>query len=157
MTTYEILTAIENSIFAHAINKTDYVVGASLQILHVLGLIMFLSSIVLIALRSFGLVLTEQSIAQVAKSTAKWMWAGLVFAVFSGTLMFVATPKLYFYNSAFGFKMLLMVVAIAVQVTLLRRVAKDPAVTPAFARAIVSVCAVCWFGVAMAGRMIAFV
>jgi hypothetical protein len=157
MTTFEILTAIQDSALAHAISKTDHLVGAVLQIVHVIGLILFLASIVLIALRSLGWVLSDQSIADVAKSTSKLMWTGLVFTAISGTLMFVATPKLYFYNSAFGVKMLLMLVAIVVQATLFRRVAKNPSVTPAFARASVGACVACWFGVAMAGRMIGFV
>ena len=157
MTTQELLTAIQNSPVAHAISKTDHMVGAVLQILHVLGLILFLASIVLIALRAIGWALADQSIAEVAKSTSKLMWLGLGMTALSGTLMFVATPKLYFYNTAFGLKMGLMLFAIVVQATLFRRVANDASASPAFARTSVALCVTCWFGVAMAGRMIGFV
>lgn len=157
MTTFEVLTAIQDSPVAHAISKTDHLVGAVLQIVHVLGLILFLASIVLIALRSLGWVLSDESVADVAKGTSKLMWTGVAFTALSGTLMFVATPKLYFYNTAFAWKMALMVVAVLVQATLFRRVANDAAATPALARASVTLCVACWFGVAMAGRMIGFV
>ena len=157
MNTHELLTAIQDSPVAHAISKTDHLVGAVLQIVHVLGLILFLASIVLIALRAIGWVLVEQSVADVAKSTSKLMWVGLAMTALSGTLMFVATPKLYFYNTAFALKMLLMLFAIVVQATLFRRVANEPSASPAFARTSVGLCVTCWFGVAMAGRMIGFV
>ena len=157
MTTFEVLTAIESSPVAHAISKTDHMVGAVLQIVHVIGLILFLASILLIALRSLDWALADQSVADVAKSTSKLMWTGLALTALSGTLMFVATPKLYFYNSAFGIKMALMLVAIVAQATLFRRVANNSVATPAFARASVGACVACWFGVAMAGRMIGFV
>jgi hypothetical protein len=157
MNTHDILTAIQDSALAHAISKTDHLVGAVLQIFHVLGLILFLASIVLIALRSVNAVLVEESIAGVAKSASKMMWVGLGLTALSGTLMFVATPKLYFYNAAFGWKMALMVAAVAVQATLFRRVANGALATPALARAGTALCVTCWFGVAMAGRMIGFV
>lgn len=152
-----LLTALQDSPLAHAISKTDHLVGAVLQIFHVIGLILFLGSIVLIALRALGWVLTDQTVADVAKSASKLLWLGFGFTALSGSLMFIATPKLYFYNSAFGIKMGLMVLALALQATLFRRVANDPGATPRFAKASVALCVASWFGVAMAGRMIGFV
>lgn len=157
MTVVEVLQAIQDSALAHAISKTDHLVGAGLQIVHVIGLILFLASIVLIALRTMGWALSEQTVADVAKSASKLMWLGLVLTAMSGTLMFVATPKLYFYNSAFGLKMGLIVLAIAVQATLFRQIANETLAHPALAKASVVLCVTAWFGVAIAGRMIGFV
>lgn len=157
MTVVEVLQAIQDSALAHAISKTDHLVGAGLQIVHVLGLILFLASIVLIALRTMEWALTEQTVADVAKSASKLMWLGLVLTAMSGTLMFIATPKLYFYNSAFGLKMGLIVLAIAVQATLFRQIANEALARPALAKASVALCVTAWFGVAIAGRMIGFV
>ena len=157
MTIVEVLQAIQDSALAHAISKTDHMVGAGLQIVHVLGLILFLASIVLIALRTIGWALADQAISAVAKETSKLMWLGLVLTAVSGTLMFIATPKLYFHNSAFGLKMGLILIAVIVQVTLFRQIANGAIAHPVFARASVAVCVASWFAVAIAGRMIGFV
>jgi len=157
MTVIELLTALENSALAHAISKTDHLVAAGLQIIHVLGLIFFLASLVLISLRAIGWALADHSIADVARDTSRLLWIGLGLTVLSGTLMFIATPRLYYFNWAFGAKMALLAVAVLVQATLFRRVANAEAPTPAFARASIGLSVACWFGVAMAGRMIGFV
>jgi hypothetical protein len=157
MTILDVLTAIQDSPLAHAISKTDHMVGAGLQIIHVLGLIFFLASLVLLSLRAVGWALQDQPVEQVAKDTSRLLWIGLALTAFSGTAMFIATPKLYYFNWAFGFKMALLLVAVIVQATLFRRVAHSTAPTPLFVRTSVGLSIACWFSVAMAGRMIGFV
>lgn len=157
MSVLDVLTALQDSALAHAISKTDHLVAAGLQIVHVLGLIFFLASLVLISLRAIGWALAEQPIPEVARDTSRLMWAGLFLTALSGTLMFVATPKLYYFNWAFGLKMALVVVALAIQATLFRRIAKRDAPTLRFVRLSVGLCVASWFSVAMAGRMIGFV
>jgi hypothetical protein len=157
MSVVDILTAIQDSGVAHAISKTDHMVGAGLQIVHVLGLIFFLASLVLISLRALGWALADQPVNSVARDTSRLLWAGLALTALSGTLMFIATPKLYFFNWAFGLKMALVLFAILVQATLFRKVAKSSDPSLRFVRASVALTVGCWFGVAMAGRMIGFV
>ena len=157
MTILEILTAVQDSPIAHAISKTDHMVGAGLQIVHVLGLIFFLASLVLLSLRAVGWALADQPVTQVARDTSRLMWVGLALTALSGTAMFIATPKLYYFNWAFGLKMALLLVAIIVQATLFRRVANSAAPSPLFVRTSVGLSVACWFSVAMAGRMIGFV
>ena len=65
MAVHDILTAIQNSPIAHAISKTDHMVGAGLQIIHVMGLVLFLASLVLISLRLLRWVLADQPIDDV--------------------------------------------------------------------------------------------
>lgn len=157
MSTLDVLTAIQDSAIAHAISKSDHLVGAGLQIIHVMGLVLFLASLVLISLKLLGWVFAQQSVSQVAAETSRLMWLGLGLTALSGTLMFVASPKLYFYNWAFGLKMLLLLVAVAVQVVLFRKVAISESASPAFARVAVGLSVASWFAVALAGRMIGFV
>jgi cytochrome bd-type quinol oxidase subunit 2 len=152
-----VLTAIQNSAVAHVISKSDHLVAAGLQIVHILGFVILLGSLVLISLRVLGLVFTRQPLEQVARDSIRLIWFGLAVAVVSGTLMFVSTPKLYFYNSAFEMKMLLFVVAIALQVTVFRKVVANQDRSPAFARISVTLSLVAWFGIGMAGRAIGFV
>ena len=157
MSTFDVLTWLQDSALAHAISKTDHLVGAGLQIVHVMGLVSLLASLVLISLHLLGLAFKHQPTVDIARESMRLVWAGLVLTALSGTLMFIATPKLYFYNPAFRLKMLLFVVAVLVQLALFRRAAKQTSQSPVFARVSVGVSLVAWFSVAMAGRIIGFI
>jgi hypothetical protein len=157
MTTFDVLSWLQDSALAHAISKTDHLVGAGLQIIHVMGLVALLASLVLISLHLLGLAFKQQPITDIAKEATKLVWLGLGLTALSGTLMFIATPKLYFYNPSFQLKMGLFLVAVIVQLALFRKAAKQTTPNPAFARASVSISLAAWFSVAMAGRMIGFI
>jgi small-conductance mechanosensitive channel len=157
MTTLEVLTALQNSAVAHAVSKSNHMVGAGLQIVHVLGFILLLASLVLVSLRLLGLAFADQPISKIGRDATRLIWLGLALAVISGTLMFVSSPRMYYYNPAFELKMLLLIVAVLVQVLLLRRVTAIDSPTPALARTSVALSLVFWFGVGLAGRIIGFI
>jgi len=157
MTTFEVLSWLQDSALAHAISKTDHMVGAGLQIVHVMGLVALLASLVLIGLRLAGLAFKHQPLTDIASEATKLVWLGLALTALSGTLMFIATPKLYFYNPAFRLKIILFFVAVIVQLLLFRKTAAQTSPTPSFARASVGISLAAWFSVAMAGRMIGFI
>jgi hypothetical protein len=156
MSTDQILTAIQNSAIAHAISKSDHLVGAGLQVVHVLGFIALLAALVLISLRLLNLVLKQQRIQEVTRDANRLFYIGLALTVSSGVLMFVSSPRLYYYKSAFELKMLLFVSALVIQFALLRRVASQESPNPVLARTAVAVSLVVWFGIGLAGRMIGF-
>ena len=91
-----LLVTIQNSAIAHAISKSDHMVAASLQVVHVLGFIALLAALVLISLRLLNLVLVEQALADVTRDANRLLYIGLALTVASGVLMFVATPRLYY-------------------------------------------------------------
>jgi uncharacterized membrane protein YcfT len=157
MSTHDILIAIQNSAVAHAVSKSNHLVGAGLQIVHVLGFILLLAALVLISLRVLGLALKNQSIPDVAVDATRLIWIGLALAVVSGTLMFVATPTLYFYKWAFELKMGLLVIAVILQTTVFRKVSRSESPNPAFARTSVLLSLLAWFGIGFAGRIIGFI
>ena len=157
MSTHDILTWIQNSPLAHAISKTDHLVGAGLQVVHVMGLVALLASLVLISLHLLGFAFKHHPTVEIAKESTRLVWWGLALTALSGTLMFIATPTLYFYNPAFRWKMGLFLVAVVVQLALFRRAANRTAPTPSFAKVSVVVSLAAWFSVAMAGRMIGFI
>lgn len=155
MSTHDILTWIQDSALAHAISKTDHLVGAGLQVVHVMGLVALLASLVLISLHLLGLAFKHHPTVEIARESTRLVWWGLALTALSGTLMFIATPTLYFYNPAFRLKMLLFLLAVVVQLALFRRAASQA--TPSFAKVGVAVSLAAWFSVAMAGRMIGFI
>jgi hypothetical protein len=157
MSTHDILTWIQDSAVAHAISKTNHLVGAGLQVVHVMGLVALLASLVLISLHLLGIAFKHHPTVEIARESTRLVWWGLALTACSGTLMFIATPTLYFYNSAFRLKMGLFLVAVVLQLGLFRRAANPSSATPAFAKVSVVVSLAAWFGVAMAGRMIGFI
>ena len=157
MSTHEILTAIQNSPVAHAISKSNHMVAAILQVVHVLGFILLLASLVLISLRLLGLAFKEQPITRVARDATRLLWIGLGMAVASGTLMFVSSARLYYYNPAFEVKMGLFAIAVLVQLLLLRKATATDSPTPTLARTSVALALISWFGVGLAGRIIGFI
>jgi hypothetical protein len=150
------LTAIQDSAVAHAISKSNHLIAAGLQIVHVLGFVVLLAALVLLSLRLLGLVFKQQPIEQVSRDAIRLIWWGLAIAEISGTLMFVSSPKLYFFKGVFQIKMLFLIVAVIVQITLFRKVVAGGH-SPSFVRSIVALSLVAWFGIGMAGRAIGFV
>ena len=70
---------------------------------------------------------------------------------FQAILMFIGSPKHYFYNPAFDVKMLLLVVAVLVQAVLFRWVSRSDNPSPWLTRTTVAVSLASWFAVSMAG------
>jgi hypothetical protein len=157
MTTLDALNLIQASALSHAISKSNHLLIAGFQVFHVMGFVLLLAALVLISLRLLGLVLTQQPVPEVASQALRLVWSGLALAVGSGVLMFIGSPKHYFYNPAFDVKMVLLLVAVLVQALLFRKVANSDHPSPWLARITVAVSLVFWFAVSMAGRAIGFV
>jgi hypothetical protein len=122
-----------------------------------MGFVLLLAALVLISLRLLGLILTQQAVPEVARQSLRLVWSGLALAVGSGLLMFIGSPRHYFYNPAFDVKMVLLVIATLVQAVLFRQVANSDPPTPWLARTSVALSLGLWFAVSMAGRAIGFV
>jgi hypothetical protein len=155
MTLLEFLDWLEATPVAHAISKSHHLVGAVLQVVHIVGFISLLAAVVLLALRSFNVVLAGYDLRRLNRELGWALWGGLALTIVSGTLMFVSSPKLYAWNQAFDVKIVLLPFAIAIQGMLFQRVAVHrggalPAIVSAAS-------AVVWFAIGVAGRVIGFV
>jgi hypothetical protein len=157
MTAVEALDFIQSSALAHAISKSNHLLIASLQVFHVLGFVLLLAALVLISLRLLNFILSTQTVPQVATQALQLLWLGLALAVGSGTLMFIGSPRHYFYNSAFELKMVLLAAAVIFQASLLRWIIKGEPAGPWLTRVSVGLSLALWFAVGMAGRAIGFV
>src|SRR4029077_4526949 len=104
MTTTDVLNLIQASALSHAISKSNHLLIAGFQVFHVIGFVLLLAALVLISLRLLGLILQQQTVPQVARQALGLLWSGLALAVISGALMFIGSPRHYFYNPAFDVK-----------------------------------------------------
>ncbi len=149
MSVRDTLIWLQGTPLAHAVSKSNHLVGAGLQVVHIVGFILLLAAVVLLALRGFGLTLPGVTRERLQQVFAPILWTGVGLTVLSGGVMFVSAPLLYFYNRVFETKMLLFAVAVVAQILLLR-LRPGPGVA-----AVVSL--VLWFAVSFAGRAIGFV
>jgi hypothetical protein len=152
MSFYETL---QNSPLAHLINGSNHLVGAAFQIVHILGIVLLLTAVLLVALRLLGLGLREQTLAEVEQLARPFLWLGLAAAVISGSLFFVSTAVIYASKTALQIKLVLLVLAVLLQFGLIRRLVAHPA-SKGVARAGALASLGLWFGVGLAGRAIGF-
>jgi hypothetical protein len=157
MTVTDVLNLIQASALSHAISQSNHLLVAGFQVFHVMGFVLLLAALVLISLRLLGLILERQPVPEVASQALRLVWSGLALAVASGALMFIGSPKHYFYNPAFDVKMVLLLAAVLVQALLFRKVANSEHPNPWLVRTSVALSLGFWFAVSMAGRAIGFV
>jgi hypothetical protein len=96
------------------------------EILHIIGFIILIGTIVIVDLRLLGVGMRRQTSAELVKDTAPWTLLGLVMIVITGPMIFLSDPVLYLYNEAFRFKITMLIVCIIFNWTLHRKVANAP-------------------------------
>jgi hypothetical protein len=157
MTVEHLLDLLQNSFIARAVSKSDHLVGAALQIFHIIGFLLLLAALLLVVLRAFGSALVELPLARVRRDAGRLALAGFALTFTSGLLIFIATPRLYVHNWAFLLKMALLAAALLVQWTLVCRLLQREQTPRLLGRATLVLSLGLWFGVSIAGRMIGFI
>ncbi|WP_331346686.1 DUF6644 family protein [Cellvibrio sp. UBA7661] len=157
MNTQELFQAVQNSDIAIALGQAPIFFGILAQLFHISGLVLLLTSILLVNLRLLGVGFTWFSAPQLAQYTKPFIYTGLLFLILSGVFMLAPSAALYEPNPAFWIKLKLFAVALLIQFTLYRAVStnENPNRILAVTTAIVSL--VLWFSVGLAGRAIGFV
>jgi len=79
-----------------------------LESIHVIGLALVFGTIGVIDLRLLGAASTERPFKRMASDILKWTWVAFVLAALTGTLMFITNATVYYHNSFFRIKMVLL-------------------------------------------------
>jgi hypothetical protein len=157
MSTEVLFNSIQHSSLGDVLGKADPLIGALSQLIHIAGLILILSAVVLVNLRLLGFGLKRQSLPELVKTTTPQIWYGLVLLVLSGLFIFIPSATIYLHNTAFWTKFSLLAIVLVIQFTLFRKVTsvENPKRGVAILTAVTSL--VLWFGVAFAGRFIGYI
>jgi hypothetical protein len=157
MSTEALFNSIQHSALGEVLGKADPLVGALSQLIHIAGLLLILSAVVLVNLRLLGFGLKKQSLPGLVKTTTPQILYGLGLLVLSGLFIFIPSATIYLHNTAFWTKFSLLAIVLVIQFTLFRKVAsvEHPKRSVAILTAATSL--VLWFGVAFAGRIIGFI
>jgi hypothetical protein len=133
----------------------------TLEAVHVVALSIVFGTIMIVDLRVLGVASTQRIFRRVSGDALKWTWLAFAVAVVTGGLMFASNAVVYFENTSFRIKMVLIALAgfnmIAFHIT---EGDSDgwhrhrPA--PGIARFCAILSLVLWVGVIGAGRTIGF-
>jgi hypothetical protein len=119
---------------------------------HLIGLALFVGTLLLIDMGLLGVAMRRQPIAEVAAALAPWTWSGFALLLLTGPFMFAAQAAKWHDNPVFWIKMLLLIVATIFQWSVRRRVtAEQPA------KLIGAVSLFLWIGTGLLSKMMEFV
>lgn len=78
---------------------------------HVVAIALVVGLIAVIDLRLLGIASVEHALTKLTHDILPWTWGAFCVAVLSGSAMFISQPVLYFENTAFRVKALLLLLA----------------------------------------------
>lgn len=93
--------------------------------IHLIGLALFVGTLLLTNLGLLGLAMRRQPVQQVAAALAPWTWTGFGLLMFTGPLMFTAQAAKWHDNPVFWIKMLLLVGATIFQLSVRRLILSE--------------------------------
>jgi hypothetical protein len=146
----------DNSMIGSAI-RDSRVAFPIIENFHLFALTVLLGTLVILCLRQFGLVLKNQSIAEVAAQLKPWNRWGMAVMLTSGILLFLSEAMKCYGNTSFRVKMFFLFLALIYQFSFYNRlVAREHEFAPMGGKIAASVALFLWFGVGLAGRAIGF-
>ena len=133
-----------------------------LESIHVVGLALVFGTIAILDLRLLGVASTDRPVSRLMADLLKWTWAAFALTALTGGLMFSTNALVYFHNTFFRAKMILLVLAglnmLVFELTARKTLGRWDAGsrTPPAARVVATVSILIWVGVIVAGRAIGF-
>lgn len=126
------------------------------QTFHLLSIAVVLGSIVVLNLRVLGVAASTQEPIEMARRLAPWTWSALPILFVSGLVFVLARPQRYFTNPVFGLKFALLLPAIGLTFALFAILRHESRPPRALSRTLAMLSLLCWIGVVLAGRWIAY-
>jgi hypothetical protein len=134
--------------------RSSRVVFPIVESIHLIGLALFVGTLLLIDMALLGVAMRRQPVAQVAAALAPWTWSGFLMLVITGPFMFTAQAAKWHDNPIFWIKMLLLMVATIFQLSV-----RGPIASREIGRAklIGGTSLVLWIGIGILSKMMEFV
>jgi hypothetical protein len=119
---------------------------------HLIGLALFVGTLLLIDMGLLGVAMRRQPISQVAAALAPFTWSGFGLLMLTGPFMFSAQAAKWHDNPVFWIKMLLLITAIVFQLSVRRKInSGEPA------KMIGAISLILWVSTALSAKMMEFV
>lgn len=133
-----------------------------LESIHVVGLALVFGTIAILDLRLLGVASLDRPVSRILGDLLKWTWAAFAVTAVTGGLMFMTNAVVYFNNTYFRAKMILLVLSAvnmaAFELTARKTIHQWDAArtTPRAAKIVATASLLIWVGVIVAGRVIGF-
>jgi hypothetical protein len=158
---YELCQWLQSTSWATGIRESLNLYPA-LYTLHIFGFVIMVTATSVLDLRVLGLGLQSRSISNVAHLTLPWARAGLISNVTTGFLVFAAQAVDMYTNTAFRFKIAMVMLA-GLNILMLDRAIKgsegkwqEPGRSPSAIRWSAVISILLWFGIVAMSRVIGF-
>jgi hypothetical protein len=124
---------------------------------HIMALGMLIGTLVIVDLRLLGFGMRRQSVLELAKYLAPWTLLGVALMIVTGVPLFMSEAIRLSRSSPFFYKMIFLCCAVSLHFTLHRKaIASSASQGSGLGKLAASLSLICWLGVALAGRAIAF-
>lgn len=148
---------LDTTTIGNIIKESTYIFPV-VEVVHLFGLTLLLGTMTITDLRMLGIGMRRQSVATVATQMAPWSIWGAAVTIVTGILLFLSEVMKCYENAAFPWKMWFLLAGILLYFFVQRRITAPGARVGSGTLKVVAVLSlVCWYGVALAGRAIAFV
>jgi hypothetical protein len=137
-----------------AVYGSSIYIGPGMNLIHLMGMVMFLGSLMIVDLRLMGLGLTNQPTKVIARDAQPWLIGGLVVLVLTGIPALMATATSQYTNSVFWVKMYLLGFGLIYTFTVRRRFAFADETSAGAAKVVGFVSILVWLSVAALARLI---
>ncbi|MGA2881675.1 MAG: DUF6644 family protein [Bryobacteraceae bacterium] len=132
--------------------RSSRVIFPIVESLHLIGLALFVGTLLLIDLGLLGVAMRRQPIHQVAAALAPWTWSGFALLMLTGPIMFTAQAAKWHDNPLFWLKVLLLIVATLFQLAVHRKITSEQP-----PKLVGAISLVLWICVALSGKTMEFV
>jgi len=126
------------------------------ETVHIVVLGMLLGTIIVVDLNLLGFGVRRQSAAELTSDLAPWTWSALALMALTGIPLFMSEALRLSKSGPFFYKMLFLSVAIIIHASIFGRAKLGSGIGAGFGRLMGALSLLCWLGVALAGRAIAF-
>jgi hypothetical protein len=132
------------------------------QSIHIMAVAVVMICVAVLNLRLLGFAGGRQTFAQMAARLMPWVWGGLLALFVTGVIQTLAEPGRELLNISFQIKLVLLAIVAVITIFYERALKKDPSYwenSPEhrrMGRFLASVSMVLWIGIAVAGRLIAY-
>jgi hypothetical protein len=154
----ELTRWLEHSLLGQGIHNSSWLFPF-IEVFHLIAIGILGGAVLLVDLRLFGWGLRRHSAAELSRDVQPVLNIGLVVLVVSGFLLYCSEGAKMYFNTAFRFKMVCLVLAIIFSFTWHRKIAKDDGtgVEPAGGKLAAALSLLLWLSVGLGGRAIGFI
>ena len=89
--------------------------------IHICGFALLVGTVLILDMRLLGVFFKRQTVSQLARQLAPWIWTGIAIVLTTGPYLFSSDPGDYLQVPAFRIKMMLLTLALLFHFTVMRK------------------------------------